>query len=492
MADRFKSGDPVKVMLSKKHTLAADDEMVEHAAKFVRYLPDEWAEVELDSHHSIDAGRKVFTLSVPISQLVAAVLLLFLFVAPANAQFLGYTSPQTVNAKVFSGQTTAAVTPSSFVNNCAPTNGAPCSIPNIGQSIHSVTYSISSPCTVGFFMDLRLEASNDGTNWFSISQDGTDQNSGSVQGSSSAGLTAIGSYAGYRLNLVSISCLNGGTPSVTAFYSGTSTSAPAPADLFYQSNPYRKLILQNQPTTNAVTQPAVTIGAPNGNTAGALYISCFIAANGSTTSCPAAMTVTVTGFIAFGASIGGGGGGNITSKFQSYGINPTVAPVTAIFSSPAISITFSFGGTGTAGVSWSIYYLSNSTPSSNFVADPCATSGAVKQAFSTNITTGATTLLVLGVTQQTVYVCGISLDMTATAATADTIFFEQGSGATCTTPSTLSATFSSGLLSAGATVIPIGSGTSTILSGTTGFSLCAVSAVGTTPNIALHFVYVQQ
>jgi hypothetical protein len=418
-----------------------------------------------------------------------------LFPASLHAQDVGNVGFRTISQPIFGAQTTAAVSPNTFPGpgiNCAPTNGNPCPIPNAGQNIHAVTYSISSTCTTGFFMDMRLEATNNGSTWFAISADATDQNSGSVQGSTQAGITATGLYAGYRLNLVSIACLSGQTPAVTASYSGTFSAAPTPTDAFYQASIYRKLILQNQPTTNAATQPAVTIGAPNGNTAGAFYISCFLAANGSTTSCPSGMTVTVTGFIAFGSSIGGGGGGNVVSKTFSYLINPTVSPVTQIFSVPAVSMTFSFAGAGTAGVSWSIYYLSNSTPSSNFVADPCASSGTIKQHTKANITTATTTTLVVGVPQQTIYVCGFLLNMVATASTTDTLLFEQGTSGTCATPAAISATYSSGSLAAGATNLTFGNAGATLLAASTGSDVCALTTVGTTPAIALDFTYVQQ
>jgi hypothetical protein len=422
---------------------------------------------------------------------MAALLLGGIFASPASAQFIGYSSPQTVNQKVFGAQTTAAVSPASSPFPCTAINGTPCGIPNLGQSIHSVTYTIANPCTTGFFMDMRIEATNDGSTWFAISEDATDQNSGLVQGSSVGGLTAVGSYAGYRLNLVSIACSSGQVPAITAFYSGTSTSNPTNVGAFYQSSPYRKVIIQNLATTAAGATPAVTINAPNGNTAGALYVSCFIAASGATTSCPAAMTVTVTGFIAFGSSIGGGGGGNIAAGTNIYGINPTVLPVTQIFSVPAVSMTFSFGGAGTAGVNWSIYYFSNSTPTSSFVADPCASSGSVKKSVFLNITTGSTTGLVLGVVQQTVFVCEFDFNMVATTA-ADTVKLVQGAGASCTTPSDISPTYSSGVMTNGSLTSTIGNAGATVYAAVTGQSVCATTAVGTGPTIAVHIVYVQQ
>ncbi len=78
------------------------------------------------------------------------------FPAKLQAQFIGYQSPQTVKS-----------TPLSAVT--VPTVGV---VPNLGQSIHAVVYVVASPCVGSFGLDLRIEASYDGTNFFSISEDG--------------------------------------------------------------------------------------------------------------------------------------------------------------------------------------------------------------------------------------------------------------------------------------------------------------------------------
>ena len=91
------------------------------------------------------------------------------------------------------------------------------------------------------------------------------------------------------------------------------------------------------------------------------------------------------------------------------------------------------------------------------------------------------------------FVCGFTLNMVATAATTDTLFFEQGTGGACAAPAALTATYSSGVLSAGATNLVVGYAGNSIFQTTTGaFDLCAVSAVGTTPAIALDISFVQQ
>jgi hypothetical protein len=409
----------------------------------------------------------------------------------AAAQDTTYTSPRTVDQKIFSGQTTAATSPVASAFPCTPVNGAPCGIPNLGQTLHSFTYSISNPCTTGFFMDLRLEGTQDGSTWFAISQDATDEISGAIQGNTTtAGLTAIGQYAGYRLNLVTIGCAGGGsTPALTASYSGTSTSNPTPTSAFYQDSPYRKVILQNQPTTNANSQAAVTIAAPNGNSGGALYFSCWTAATGLATACPSGMGVTLIAYVVFG---GGSGGTNAISQQNTYTVNPITSPVTEVYSNPATSMSFTFSGSGTAGVNWSIYYVSNSTPTQTYVNDPCAGTGSRKNhTFATFTTAQASTQLLPGISGTQLYICGFTLNMVGTT-TADTVQFQSANaGGSCTSPSPYSPVYSTGT-SGGIFNLAYGGSGSVFAPLGVGQALCVTVAVGTSPNVAILVTYVQQ
>lgn len=98
----FKPGQDVKVFLTEKHTLHADeitDEHNAHAAKFVAYhlTNADWADVDLEEDHA--GGMK--RLSVPVSVLRAVALILaaiFLAGGQARAQFIGFTGLQTVSA----------------------------------------------------------------------------------------------------------------------------------------------------------------------------------------------------------------------------------------------------------------------------------------------------------------------------------------------------------------------------------------------------------
>jgi hypothetical protein len=424
---------------------------------------------------------------------LCSLLLLLACATPrVHAQFIGFSSPQTVNQKIFTAQTTATTTPAASPFPCTPVNGTPCGIPNLGQSIHTITYTIGTTCTTGFSMTLRLEATNDGSTWFAISEDATDQNSGMVQGATTAGLTATGSYAGYRLNLAQIGCASGQAPAVSAFYSGTSTSNPTAVGPFYQSTPYRKVIVQNSPTTSAAGLSPVTINTSSGNTAGALYITCFTLASGASASCPV-MTITASSFIVFGSTSGGGGGGNINSLTNVLTVPAITAPILQVASVPSLSLTFSFAGAGTAGVSWSVYYVANSTPTSPFVSDPCASSGSAKSSVSISIASATTTQLIALFGQRSIYVCGGYLAVGTSATSAATAQFEYGTGASCGTGTTiLTGTMGTQTATAGidAQPIPLSAGV-TNFTAPPGNALCLVTA-GTTVSVQGYLSYVAQ
>lgn len=141
---------------------------------------------------------RLLTKAIEILEWLLLALGLLAFVAicalPSHAQFLGYTSPQTVQAVVLNGVS-------------APQTAV---VQNIGQNLHMLTYTTNG----GPLVQLRLEASNDGLSFFPISSDiGGGQSSGVVY--------ANGYFPVVRVNLVTF--IGGG--SVTVSYSGTSSSA---------------------------------------------------------------------------------------------------------------------------------------------------------------------------------------------------------------------------------------------------------------------------
>lgn len=205
-------------------------------------------------------------------------------VAPrrAQAQFIGYTSPQSAQQKVFSAQTTAQATPVA-TGSCTPVNGTPCGIPNIGQTVHFLTYTVAGSATT---IDIRLEGSFDGTNWITISDDATDLAGGEVVG--------IGYYPAVRANLVTCAGC-GGAVTLTANYSGVSSSPSNPYGLYNPAQQVRKVILSSAPSNSDAT--VTGIPCPFGSSAGVLVVT-------STASFAGSAQFNITGFVgALGASL---------------------------------------------------------------------------------------------------------------------------------------------------------------------------------------------
>jgi len=189
--------------------------------------------------------------------------LLLLLGAPAcHAQFIGYTSPQSVLFKVLTAQSTPQT-----VN-----------VPNLGQNVHWLNYTVALNGGTMTALDIRFEGSNDGINFFTVSDDATDLSQGEIY--------FTGLYAVVRVNLVVFS-INAGAPTITATYSGTSSVGPIPLGLVNPSQSNRKLIFFQLPQ-NANQGPSPSIPAPFGSTLGFLLI------NAQTTAIPGGSSVTVT------------------------------------------------------------------------------------------------------------------------------------------------------------------------------------------------------
>jgi hypothetical protein len=199
------------------------------------------------------------------------------FVAPASlrAQFLGYTSPQSFNQQVFSGQTTTARTPiPTTLNVCTPTNGNPCGVRNLGQTFHYLTYTTTNP---GCVVDLAIVASFDGTNFFNISSDASAANGLIGTGASVVGgVYANGWFPIIAINLSNISnCVSG----VSAFYSGSSSAASGTFGVFTQSLGVRQAVFQNANLTANTTN---TLPTPFSSTGGKLYLICTVTCGAGT------------------------------------------------------------------------------------------------------------------------------------------------------------------------------------------------------------------
>jgi len=244
-----------------------------------------------------------------LARLTAVVAILFVLCgcSQVHAQGQIYTIPQSTNTVILSA-----------VN--APTTA---NITNNGQTVHFLTYTNTSPAN----LDIRLEASIDGTTFFPISDDATDSSTGVV--------IATGFYPLERVNLVKYS----GSGTLTAFYSGASST---PANLFgaySQSQPYRKIVAQGI-TSDSIydsNQIATPFGSSQGTllviSVGALSSTAQVTVNSNAANANALTSQTFT----------------LNSSITIYSFN--------VPASPAASIDVSYSPGGFATTTLSMYYL---------------------------------------------------------------------------------------------------------------------------------------
>jgi len=123
-------------------------------------------------------------------------------------------------------------------------------------------------------------------------------------------------------------------------------------------------------------------------------------------------------------------------------------------------------------------------------ADPCTSDQTTKQHAFANITTATTTSLVGVPTNpaQAIYVCSVSAQLFSTT-TASTLKLVTGTGAACSSPTTVTATYTN---AAGATAPVQIQGGNNVLTVPLTQGLCATSTVGSTPAIAVDVTYVLQ
>jgi hypothetical protein len=264
-------------------------------------------------------------------------LLGLLFPESAVGQHLGDVTPTNVAQAVFTGQTTAAVTPNASNIGlpsaiCVPTNGSPCGLPQFGQNLHFLTYTTSGTVTE---LIIRLEGSLDGARFFPIGDD-----AGDISGTTAiaGAVCATGQYPVVRANLVRI--VGGG--SVTANYSGTSGTSGCPVGGYNSGLQLRKTVLVN---VSAGSNQNAFITAPFGNMQG--YILLFPTSPPQTF--PAASTVNTVGIT----------GPTVTSSSPSLNVKSgaIVSQVFAVPAGPADLIQVNFVSGGASAVTFSMFYL---------------------------------------------------------------------------------------------------------------------------------------
>lgn len=357
-----------------------------------------------------------------IFKLLACVAFAAALAFPSAAQDLGNVGFRTVVQKIFSGQQNPVgniVSP--IVTNptivCTPANNAPCGIPNLGQNVHFVSFIVS---TTNPTFKIVLEATNDNTTWFPISEGSSDTNFiGAAQQIS--GFSTVGVYAGYRINFIGGN--SGGIFNI--WYTGGFVNNPAGSGSVNPSNPDRRIIAV---APNAAGLPTLVPGSnfnlfpPYGSTAGTLYAQYVTnACAGGTITITAGPDVNHKVAVATIALAN-----NLT--LQTFPI-PDVKAALVFFSSSAcgtetFDVQMMFARPGSAGATGT-----GATQVQTTGADPCASTAIAKSSAVVTAPAAATTQIIAGVAGQQIFVCGYNIGVVV--AVAGTVQWTTGTGGTC-------------------------------------------------------------
>lgn len=178
------------------------------------------------------------------------VLLLLSLTLPAQAQFLGQVAPQTSTQQVFSA-----------------INSAQCSavLRNVGQSSHVIFYSLTGVAGNVSQLRISIEGSFDGTAFFKISDEA--RQTGSTTGNLEGAVFGNGYYPAVRVCLDTFT-IDGGSPTISTWYSGTSVSIPNRTGIFSNSNTNTQVIAFNQDMSVNIS---VEFAPSTGSTAGTVF-----------------------------------------------------------------------------------------------------------------------------------------------------------------------------------------------------------------------------
>jgi hypothetical protein len=304
---------------------------------------------------------------------------LFFLALPAHAQFLGYTSPQTVTQGLYS-------------NASCSTNLESPSVTNVGQSVHIVTYTVTGAPSV----IVRIMGSANGVNFFAISDDG--MGSGS---SFTGNLTGYGSFP-----FVQVWILGCGGGTVTANYVGTSVSTTNPTGTSDESAYQKNLFNGSSLSSNAST----IFTPPYGNMGGIIIF------NPTSTAPAAGSTLTVEGY--------GGPGPTIILQ-----LSPVMSnQVFVLPNAPTSQVQVIYTSGGAAAGTFTMTYLFEK-PGNLPLTPQCEKTAIINTAAA-----GPTQIIAIptGLAPSpgsTVRVCSISVS----SATAEAVDFQQGTGTNCGT-----------------------------------------------------------
>jgi len=201
-----------------------------------------------------------------MKRLLAALLFLAALAAPSRAQFIGYTSPQTVFQQVFNAVNVPIVSPLSnpALGPCTPGGATACAIPNLGQTQHSVIIRTSAQAR----FKIQLEATADGTIFFPIAEAVSDGGQSAGNPTPITVMNASGPYAGFRLNLIAITVAG----SLQAWYAGGSATVPTAGGGVNGSALYRRVLaMAPNPAGATLTSSVTGVYPPAGSTGGTLF-----------------------------------------------------------------------------------------------------------------------------------------------------------------------------------------------------------------------------
>lgn len=192
---------------------------------------------------------------------------------PAAAQ--QQVTPYGQQAIVMNSVVNPAVTPTgASAATCHPpvSAGNTCEIQSLGQNVHYLTYftTVSGSGSVGG-LDIRLEASftNAAGSYFAISADSIASTAFNSGNPAAGAVCAVGYYPYIRANLVAFAGSGSPAPTLTALYSGTSSTSGCPKGTYNPSQDITEVALSSG---SADTSATMSLNTPFGNSYGTLYV----------------------------------------------------------------------------------------------------------------------------------------------------------------------------------------------------------------------------
>jgi len=310
-------------------------------------------------------------------------LVAFCFPASLEAQFIGYTSPQTVTQTLFNNTNCTGVAQTAVVTN-------------LGQTQHTLT---SAQIAGVNNFQAYLEGSNDGVNFTRFS-DEIDSNTFNQSIVSAAGYFAV--------VRAKVTCNPSSTGFFTLQYSGTSVTPGTPAG-FALGAQIDKLLANGASDGTSYSTPNII--PPFGNSLGTLYWFGIGAP-------PAGSTLKY--------ACNNNNGGTLTTVTLPLLIQTgtQVFPISA-YSCATLSVIYTSGGASASVYAIDYLFLGPGLPATT---DPCQSAGIGKSSLNFLAAAATTTQIIPGSGSTTTYVCGYQFTM---AVLAGTVQLTTGTGGAC-------------------------------------------------------------